>query len=88
MFEKTVVGTDGSDAEAIAVQRAMEMCKLTGATLHIVSAYRPISLSGVAIASGASAGTFDAEAVKVEMHAVPGDPPTCWWAWRRMSTPI
>lgn len=98
MFQNIVVGTDGSDSAAIAVQRAMEMAKLTGGTLHIVSAYRPISLSGVAIASGAGAGTFDTEAVnqsvaahsaevcehastnarrenvKVETHAVPGEP--------------
>ncbi len=69
MFEKIVVGTDGSDSAAIAVQRAMEMAKLTGAELHIVSAYRPVSLSGVAIASGAGAGTFDAEAVNQSVAA-------------------
>jgi nucleotide-binding universal stress UspA family protein len=41
MFKSIVVGTDGSDTAEIAVRRAVELAKLTGATLHVVSAYEP-----------------------------------------------
>jgi nucleotide-binding universal stress UspA family protein len=63
VFELIVVGTDGSDSAAIAVNQAIEIANLTGGTLHVVTAYRPVSLSSIAIASDAGAGTFDAEAV-------------------------
>ena len=41
MFRSIVVGTDGSDTAEIALRRAIELAKLTGATLHVVSAYEP-----------------------------------------------
>jgi nucleotide-binding universal stress UspA family protein len=43
MFSSIVVGTDGSPTAAEAVQRAAELARLTGATLHVVTAYRPMS---------------------------------------------
>lgn len=43
MFNRIVVGTDGSETAAAAVGQAMELAKLTGATLSIVSAYSPAS---------------------------------------------
>jgi nucleotide-binding universal stress UspA family protein len=41
MFKSIVVGTNGTDTADIAVSRAVELAKLTGATLHVVSAYEP-----------------------------------------------
>lgn len=41
MFSTVVVGTDGSDTAAEAVRRAIEVAKLYGARLHIVTAYKP-----------------------------------------------
>ncbi len=43
MFTRIVVGTDGSDTAAEAVRQAIDLAKLSGATLSIVSAYAPIS---------------------------------------------
>ena len=53
MFDVIVVGTDGSDSASIAVQRAATLATLTGATLHVVSAYRHVSLGSVAMAASA-----------------------------------
>ena len=41
MFKSIVVGTDGSETADVALQRAIDIAKLTGAKLHIVSAYEP-----------------------------------------------
>jgi nucleotide-binding universal stress UspA family protein len=41
MFKTIVVGTDGTDSANRAVSRAAELAGLTGAQLHVVSAYRP-----------------------------------------------
>jgi nucleotide-binding universal stress UspA family protein len=42
LFQRIVVGTDGSDTAAEAVRQATELAKLTGAKLDIVSAYEPV----------------------------------------------
>lgn len=42
MFERIIVGTDGSSTANKAVARAIELAACTGDTLHIVTAYRPI----------------------------------------------
>ena len=42
MFTRIVVGTDGSETAGEAVQRAVELAKLAGATISVVSAYAPI----------------------------------------------
>ena len=44
MFKTIVVGTDGTDTADRAVNRAAELAALTGAHLHVVSAYRPAPL--------------------------------------------
>jgi nucleotide-binding universal stress UspA family protein len=41
MFTSIVVGTDGSETAEIALRRAVELARLTGARLHVVSAYEP-----------------------------------------------
>jgi nucleotide-binding universal stress UspA family protein len=42
VFTRIVVGTDGSDTAAEAVRQAVDLAKLAGAELSIVSAYGPI----------------------------------------------
>lgn len=43
MFTRIVVGTDGSDTAAEAVRQAVDLAKLAGAQLSIVSAYEPVA---------------------------------------------
>jgi nucleotide-binding universal stress UspA family protein len=45
MFERIVVGTDGSETATEAVRTAVELAKLSGAKLEIVSAYQPVPQS-------------------------------------------
>jgi nucleotide-binding universal stress UspA family protein len=42
MFDRIVVGTDGSDTATDAVKTAIELAKISKAKLEIVSAYEPI----------------------------------------------
>lgn len=44
MFASMVVGTDGSDTAKEAVRQAAELAKSVGATVHLVSAYEPVSV--------------------------------------------
>ena len=43
MFTRIVVGTDGSETAAEAVRQAVDLAKLAGAQLSVVSAYEPVS---------------------------------------------
>jgi nucleotide-binding universal stress UspA family protein len=43
VFRSIVVGTDGSETAQEAVRQAIELAKLAGATLEVVSAYEPVS---------------------------------------------
>jgi len=43
MFDRIVVGTDGSETAAEAVRHAVELARLSKAKLEIVSAYEPVS---------------------------------------------
>jgi nucleotide-binding universal stress UspA family protein len=90
LFSSVVVGTDGSDTAAEAVRHAVELAKLFGATLHIVSAYkpRPVRADGVPDEFHDQLGTGGpvdallegecararAAGVAVEGHAGTGDP--------------
>lgn len=42
MFARIVVGTDGSETAAEAVRQAVDLAKIAGASLSIVSAYEPV----------------------------------------------
>lgn len=42
MFTRIVVGTDGSDSAGEAVRQALDLARLAGAQLSIVSAYAPV----------------------------------------------
>jgi nucleotide-binding universal stress UspA family protein len=90
MYTSIVVGIDGSPTAEIALERAVELACVSGARLHVVSAYEPAS----ARVSGAPAGEgfqvapdFKADAVlqraldrsatrelEVEQHAPKGGP--------------
>jgi nucleotide-binding universal stress UspA family protein len=43
VFTRIVVGTDGSETAAEAVRQAVDLAKLSGAQLSVVSAYEPVS---------------------------------------------
>jgi nucleotide-binding universal stress UspA family protein len=43
VFDRIVVGTDGSQTAGEAVRQAIGLAKVAGATLEIVSAYEPVS---------------------------------------------
>jgi len=47
VFTRIVVGTDGSETAAEAVRQAVDLAKMSGATLSIVSAYEPLPRSKV-----------------------------------------
>jgi nucleotide-binding universal stress UspA family protein len=49
MFSQIVVGTDGSDSAAGAVALAVDLAQRSGATLHLVSAYKD-ALTSVSVA--------------------------------------
>jgi nucleotide-binding universal stress UspA family protein len=90
MYKTIVVGTDGSETAMIAVERAGELARLTGARLHVVSSYHPArpQLAGRAPAGeftiapdfkadavlGGAAGRLRAHGVEVEEHGPKGDP--------------
>jgi nucleotide-binding universal stress UspA family protein len=42
VFTRIVVGTDGSDTAEGAIDQAVDLARLTGATLGIVSAFQPV----------------------------------------------
>lgn len=42
MYKSIVVGTDGSDTAAQAVQQAVDLAKSVGASIELVSAYEPV----------------------------------------------
>jgi len=43
VFTRIVVGTDGSETAGEAVRQAIDLAKLSGATLSVVSAFEPVS---------------------------------------------
>jgi nucleotide-binding universal stress UspA family protein len=51
MYQQIVVGTDGSAGGNIAVDAAIELARLTGATLHVVHAYRVMGAYHLAAAA-------------------------------------
>ena len=67
MFTKIVVGTDGSDTAAMAVALAVDLAQRSGATLHLVSAYKDPATSIAVANAGVVAvadGSLTAAAVK------------------------
>jgi len=68
VFKVIVVGTDGSERAAVAVGKALDLAKLTGAQLHGVHVMRPVLMTGTDIdvsAVEASNATRHQEAERV-----------------------
>ncbi len=63
MYTNIVVGTDGSETAGVAVQHAVELAKLNGAVLHLVHAYRPISVGEAAMVASSGAAVLDVEGI-------------------------
>ena len=65
MYKQIVVGTDGSSGANMAVDAAIELARLTGATLHVVSARKttsPYALAGSPEAGLAGVNVAEANA--------------------------
>jgi nucleotide-binding universal stress UspA family protein len=71
MYKRIVVGTDGSAGANIAIDAAIELSRLTGATLHVVQAHKVLGSFHVAAAAGAEVGIAPVEiaASNEEIHA-------------------
>jgi nucleotide-binding universal stress UspA family protein len=63
MYDAIVVGTDGSETAGVAVQHAAKLAEATGATLHIVHAYRPVLLSEAGMSAISGGPTIDVHGV-------------------------
>jgi len=90
MYTSIVVGIDGSPTAEKALERAVELACVSGARMHVVSAYEPVParVSGAPAGEGFQvASDFKADAVlqraldrsatrelEVEQHAPKGDP--------------
>jgi nucleotide-binding universal stress UspA family protein len=90
LYRSIVVGTDGSDTAEGAVREAVELAKLTGARLHVVTAYprlqsrerlgttarrEPVDLREVAEAvTQRVSKRVASEGIDVETHEREGDP--------------
>jgi nucleotide-binding universal stress UspA family protein len=59
MFKQIVVGTDGSSGANMAVDAAIELARLTGATLHVVSARKTVSPYALAASPEAGIATVN-----------------------------
>jgi nucleotide-binding universal stress UspA family protein len=69
MYETIVVGTDGSERAGIAVRHATALARSTGATLHIVHAYRPVVVNEAALAATSGGRTVDVDGANAGLAA-------------------
>jgi nucleotide-binding universal stress UspA family protein len=68
MFSTIVVGTDGSDTATRAVALAVDLARRSGATLHVVSAYKDPTTT-VAVANAGPAGMPDTSLTAAAMKS-------------------
>src|SRR3954468_1521657 len=68
MYKKIVVGTDGSETAGVALHHAIELARLSGAEVHIVNVYKPITSSHLAASAGVGGPTFDLDSVNSGME--------------------
>jgi nucleotide-binding universal stress UspA family protein len=74
MYERILVGTDGSDTAGKAVQRAVDLAKATGATLTIVTAGADAGgTSGKQLLDDVAAA-HRASGVAIDTKVLAGDP--------------
>lgn len=71
MYQRIIVGTDGSDTAAKAVARAVDLAGTTGATLTIMTASKPDK--GQRIVDDAKA-RHESSGVAIDTAVVDGDP--------------
>ena len=64
MFERIVVGTDGSDTATEAVRQAIELAKLSGAKLDVVAAFEPVPQSRLREERGRCPATSSTRSVR------------------------
>ena len=69
MYETIVVGTDGSERAGIAVHHAAALARSSGATLHIVHAYRPVLVNEAALSATSAGRTLDLDGVNAGLVA-------------------
>lgn len=74
MYRHLLVGTDGSKTAAIAVDRAVEVARATGAELTIFSAGRPDSTRKVV---DKEAARHAGSGVKIDTETAEGDAASC-----------
>jgi nucleotide-binding universal stress UspA family protein len=68
MYKSIVVGTDGSARAQIAVDTAIELAGVTGATVHVVHAHKVASSSHFGAGSDVGAAPIDIVATNAEIH--------------------
>jgi len=61
MFKVIVVGTDGSERAGTAVNEALNLAKMYGATLHIVHVMRMVSMAAASYGDPTAVATANAE---------------------------
>ncbi|WP_320671404.1 universal stress protein [Patulibacter defluvii] len=75
MFEKIVVGTDGSPTALVALRHAIRLAAAGGASIDVVTAHDPEREGDPeAILRDAEAVVREGGVADVRTHAVPGDP--------------
>jgi nucleotide-binding universal stress UspA family protein len=73
MYQRVVVGTDGSPTAQRVVQAAGDLALLTAASLHVVAAYKPARIAVLAGVGGAAARYGDDERLAAKLildHAI------------------
>lgn len=63
MYARVVVGTDGSETAAVAVQRAIELAAAAKAELHVVHAHQQLNLSVASVDTKSGGLSADISAV-------------------------
>jgi nucleotide-binding universal stress UspA family protein len=71
MYKNIVVGTDGSETASIALQHAIDLARLSGATVHVVHAFRSVSPARIAETAAVGIPAVDYSSVNegIQQHA-------------------
>jgi nucleotide-binding universal stress UspA family protein len=62
MYKVIVVGTDGSDRAARAIEAAFSLARLTGATVHVVHVMRLVAMASAGYGDPSAIATANADA--------------------------
>ena len=69
MYEQIVVGTDGSTGAMVAVDAAIELARLSGATLHVVNAEKTVTAYQLAAATDVGVPVVEIAESNEAIHA-------------------